>query len=87
MYCKDPAVLKLLLTAGADVQAVTSRGNTCLHVAARHGYSAPVVCLLIKAGADLHAANGAGSTAAQVAHAAGHTLIEQLLNRAAQGKL
>jgi uncharacterized protein len=82
---KDVGILKLLLTAGADVQAVTSRGNTCLHVAAQHGYSAPVVCLLIKAGADLHAVNREGKTAAQVAHYAGHTLIEQLLNRAAQG--
>jgi uncharacterized protein len=64
MYCKDTASLKLLLTAGADVQAVTSRGNTCLHVAAQHGYTAPVVCLLIKAGADLHAVNREGKTAA-----------------------
>eukprot|EP00953_Heterococcus_sp_UTEX-ZZ885_P025474 13854-Heterococcus_DN1.PRE.1 len=85
MCCKDAGILKLLLTAGADVQAVISRGNTCLHVAAQHGYSAPVVCLLIKAGADLHAVNREGKTAAQVAHDAGHTLLEQLLNRAAQG--
>jgi ankyrin repeat protein len=84
MRCRDAAVLKLLLTAGADVQAVTNRGNTCLHVAARHGYSAPLLCLLIIAGADLHAVNSEGKTAAEVAHAAGHTLIEQLLNRAAQ---
>jgi serine/threonine-protein phosphatase 6 regulatory ankyrin repeat subunit B len=60
MSCKDVAVLKLLLTAGADVQAVTCRGNTCLHVAAKHGFSAPVLCLLIKAGADLHAVNSDG---------------------------
>jgi ankyrin repeat protein len=85
MCCKDAGILKLLLTAGADMQAVTNRGNTCLHVAAQHGYTAPVVCLLIKAGADLHAVNSVGKTAAQVAHYAGHTLIEQLLNRAAQG--
>jgi ankyrin repeat protein len=84
MYCNNAATLKLLLTAGADVQAVTSRGNTCLHVAAGRGYSAPVVYILIKAGADLHAVNGVRKTAAQVAHDAGHALIEQLLNRAAK---
>jgi ankyrin repeat protein len=84
MLCSDSATLKLLLTAGADVQAVASSGDTCLHIAARHGYSAPVLCLLIKAGADLHAVNSADKTAAQVAHEKGHTLLEQLLNRAAQ---
>jgi ankyrin repeat protein len=84
MMCNDTAVLKLLLTAGADVHAVTSSGDTCLHIAARHGYSAPVLCLLINAGADLHAVNNRGKTAAEVAHDSGYTLIEQLLNRAAQ---
>jgi ankyrin repeat protein len=43
-----------------------------------------MLCLLIKAGADLHAVNNEGKTAAQLAHDKGHTLIEQLLNRAAQ---
>jgi ankyrin repeat protein len=85
MMCQDSATLKLLLTAGADVQAVTSRGDTCLHIAARHNHPIPVLCLLIKAGADLHAVNARGKTAAQVAHEKGHTLIAQLLNRAAQG--
>jgi ankyrin repeat protein len=84
MDCVDTAILKLLLAAGADVHAVTSSGATCLHVAARYNYSAPVLCLLIKAGADLHAVNKKGKTAAQVAHDSGHALIEQLLIRAAQ---
>jgi hypothetical protein len=43
-----------------------------------------MLCLLIKAGADLHAVNKSGKTAAQLAHDRGFTLIEQLLNRAAQ---
>jgi ankyrin repeat protein len=84
MLCEDAAVLKLLLTAGADVHAVTRSGDTCLHIAARYSYSAPVVCLLIKAGADMNAVNRVGKTAAQIAHDAGNTLIEQLLIRAAQ---
>jgi ankyrin repeat protein len=87
MMCDDTAILKLLLTAGADVRAVTSNGDTCLHIAACHGCSAPVVCLLIKAGADMSAVNNRGETAAVVAHDSGNTLIEQLLIRAAQQAL
>jgi ankyrin repeat protein len=83
MLCKDTATLKLLLTAGADVQAVTSSGDTCLHIAVRHSYPVPVLCMLIKAGADIHAVNERGKTAAQVAHDKGYVLIEQLLNRVA----
>jgi ankyrin repeat protein len=83
MHCRDVAVLKLLLAAGADVQVVTSKGDTCLHVAARHGYAAPVVCLLIKAGANLRAVNAQGKTAARVAEDCQRTLLASLLNRAA----
>jgi ankyrin repeat protein len=66
------------------VNVTTAAGDTCLHAACRHGLPVPVLCLLIKAGADLHAVNNDGKTAAQTAHDRGHTLIEQLLNRAAQ---
>jgi ankyrin repeat protein len=83
MAADKPAVVKLLLAAGADVHCTALNGDTCLHVAAARGYCAPVLCLLIKAGVDLHAVNSAGKTAAQVAHDAGHTLAQQLLNRAA----
>jgi uncharacterized protein len=84
MMCRDTATLKLLLTAGADVHAVTTTGDTCLHIAARHKHSAPVVCLLIKAGVNMHVVNSAGKTAAQAACDRGNKLLEQLLNRAAQ---
>jgi ankyrin repeat protein len=85
MACSDPATLKLLLAAGADVHATTERGGTCLHVAAVHNYPAPVLCMLIKAGADLHAVNHEGKTAAEVAHDKGRELTESLLLRAAKG--
>jgi ankyrin repeat protein len=84
MLCTVPAIFKLLLAAGADVHVITPAGNTCLHVAAWCAHPVPVICLLIKAGADLHAVNNRGETAAQIAHDKGNTLIEQLLNRAAQ---
>eukprot|EP00953_Heterococcus_sp_UTEX-ZZ885_P009352 5520-Heterococcus_DN1.PRE.2 len=84
MMCSLVDTLILLLAAGADIHVANDVGDTCLHIAARHNYKAPVVCLLIKAGANLHAVNNDGQTAAQIAHDRGFTLIEQLLNRAAQ---
>jgi uncharacterized protein len=86
MMCTTTDTLKVLLAAGADVHVSNELGDTCLHAAARcmPALTAPVVCVLIKAGADLHAVNTEGLTAAQLAHDAGNTLIEQLLNRAAE---
>jgi ankyrin repeat protein len=83
--CSQPAHVKLLLAAGADVRVTTSTGYTCLHVAAAHGYPASVVCLLIKAGVALQAVNSDGKTAAQVATDCSNTLIALLLARAAVG--
>jgi uncharacterized protein len=82
--CEQPAHLKLLLAAGADVHTTTDRGNTALHVAAVHKFAAPVLCLLIKAGVDLHAENNDGKTAAQVAAESGNTLAAALLMRASR---
>jgi ankyrin repeat protein len=84
MMCEQPAHLKLLLGASADVHITTDRGNTALHVAAVHKFAAPMLCLLIKAGVDLHAENGAGKTAAQVAAESGNKLAAALLTRAAR---
>ena len=84
MLCRDTDTLKVLLAAGADVHVTTHAGDSCLHVAVKFTYTVPMLCLLIKAGADLRAVNNDGKTAAQVAHDRGYTLIEQLLNRAAQ---
>eukprot|EP00953_Heterococcus_sp_UTEX-ZZ885_P040176 20553-Heterococcus_DN1.PRE.2 len=84
MACKQPAHLKLLLAAGADVHITTDRGNTALHVAAVHKFAAPVLCLLIKAGVGLHAENASGKTAAQVAADSNNKLAAALLTRAAR---
>jgi ankyrin repeat protein len=85
MTGSTPAMVKVLLAAGADVHAATTAtGSTALHTAAAAGYPASVLCLLIKAGADLHAVNSASKTAAQVAADSGNTLAAALLNRAAQ---
>jgi uncharacterized protein len=84
MLCTDVDTMKVLLAAGADVHVTTDTGDTCLHLAARHKLSVPLICLLIKAGADLHALNNDGKTAAQIAHDLDNILIGQILVRAAQ---
>jgi ankyrin repeat protein len=84
-WCSQPAHVKLLLAAGADMHVTSSTGNTCLHVAAAHNRLASVVCLLIKAGVNLPAVNSDGKTAAQVATDCGNTLTASLLTRAAVG--
>jgi uncharacterized protein len=73
MLAQEPAMLKLLLEAGADVHAVNSMRSTPLHVAAAHDYTAPVICLLIKAGVSVRAKNEFGYTAAQIAKIKGTT--------------
>jgi ankyrin repeat protein len=84
MAAATPAVVKVLLAAGADVHTTTEHGNTGLHTAAACNYPAPVICLLIKASVDLQAENSKGKTAAAVAHDKGNTLAAALLNRAAK---
>jgi ankyrin repeat protein len=84
MAAGTPAVVRLLLAAGANVHATTAAGKTCLHIAAAAGYPAPVLCLLIKAGVNITAVDRNGRTAAELARAAGHTLAAALLTRAAR---
>jgi uncharacterized protein len=83
MGCPHPAMTKLLLAAGSVVHMRSNTGNTCLHIAALHSYSVPVVCLLIKAGADIAAVNDYGDTAAQIARNNGNDLLAAVLDRAA----
>jgi ankyrin repeat protein len=56
------ASLKLLLTAGGDVNARDARGLSPLHEAARWGWN-DVVAFLVESGADLKARDSRGMTA------------------------
>eukprot|EP00953_Heterococcus_sp_UTEX-ZZ885_P006728 4102-Heterococcus_DN1.PRE.1 len=70
MLCKQPAIAKLLLDAGADVHSTTdTSSNTCLHIAAAEGYTAAVTCMLLKAGADMSAVNREGNSSTLLNHA------------------
>jgi ankyrin repeat protein len=56
------ACLKLLMEAGADVNARNAQGQTALHVAAQRGYN-NIVKLLAERGADLMAKDADGHSA------------------------
>ena len=64
-------VCRVLLAAGADVNAAQHGGYTPLHEAAQHG-DAEMTELFLSAGADPSLLTDAGETAADTAAAAGH---------------
>ncbi|XP_038068775.1 E3 ubiquitin-protein ligase mind-bomb-like [Patiria miniata] len=72
------AVVRLLLTNGADMNAQTSYGDTPLHLAAYRGNYAIVRCL-VEAGCNLNIVNSKGRTALDDASAARHGRIVQYL--------
>jgi len=73
------AVAKILLDAGADVNARQHGGWTPLHSAAANGDRAAVELLLAR-GANAGSANDAGVTPAASARERGHTEIADLLD-------
>lgn len=62
----DTDLIALLLSCGADVNALNPYGESPLHLASRYGY-APLVEMLVAAGAKRHLPNREGKTAADVA--------------------
>lgn len=57
----DPAIVKLLVERGADVNAADTQKWTALHFAARD-QKAPIVRVLLEAGAAVDPADGFGDT-------------------------
>jgi ankyrin repeat protein len=72
--------MKLLLDAGARIDAVDDRGNTPLHAAAEVG-SLRVVEILVSRGARRGVKNRAGATALDLAKRRGDADVVQLLSR------
>ncbi len=60
---KRPHIVKILLEAGANINAVDSGGNTALIRSNDHGGSVESARLLIDSGADLYVEGGQGRTA------------------------
>jgi ankyrin repeat protein len=75
-------VCRLLLAAGADVNATQHGGYTPLHEAAQHGDD-EMVELFLSAGADPTVAVAEGGTPADLAEAAGHHDVAKRLREVA----
>ncbi len=80
---RDIEVCRLLLAAGADVNATQAHDFTPLHAAAQHG-DVELVELLVSAGADASAKTDAGDTPANTAEAAGHADVATRLRQVAE---
>jgi ankyrin repeat protein len=74
---RSAPMFRLLLGAGAGVDAREPDGRTALHTASRIGGNAEAIAILAEAGADLNALTGAGETPLHVATSA--EVFEQLL--------
>ena len=72
-------VCRLLLAAGADVNATQHGGHAPLHEAAASG-DIELVELFLSAGADAAARTDGGRTPAEVAEAAGHADVARRLD-------
>jgi len=75
-------VCRVLIAAGADVNATQRHEYTPLHAAAKHG-DAELVELFLSAGADPTARTEAGDTPADTAEAAGHVDVARRLREVA----
>ena len=75
---RDTDSCRLLLEAGADVNARQQGGWTALHSAAMQG-NGELIALLLEAGASRTITNDAGETPAMTASAAGHVETASML--------
>ena len=75
-------VCRVLLAAGADVDATQRHGFTPLHAAAQHGDD-ELVELFLSAGADPAATTDRGQTPADTAEASGHVDIARRIRQVA----
>lgn len=81
---RDFECVRVLVDAGADVNATQHGGFTPLHAAAQHG-DADAVDLLLAAGADVSATTADGRDAAELARAAGHVVLAERLGGSPTG--
>jgi len=75
------AIITLLLSKGADINAKDGEGRTALTAAIRRGLDKRVKFLISK-GADVNSTENDGTTPLSIAISANNTLIEKLLRAA-----
>ena len=80
LHESDLEVSKLLIHAGADVNAKDYFGETPLHHVSKLGFL-DVVKLLLEAGADVNVVNKVGKTPLDIAQAEGHKRVAMLLRK------
>ena len=78
-------VCRVLIAAGADVNATQRNGFTPLHAAAQHGDD-ELVELLLSAGADPTARTDDGDTPADTAEASGHADVGRRIRQVAEAR-
>ncbi len=66
-WIEDPAVIRALVDAGADVNGKNDYGDTPLHLAARGNENLAMTRALVEAGADVDGKNGYGDTPLHIA--------------------
>lgn len=74
-----PDIARVLIAAGADVNATQNSGETPLHATAFHG-SREMTTLLLEHGANPNARNADGKSPADIARERGHNDIAELLS-------
>lgn len=80
-------VVKLLVPAGADVNAANGNGDTPLHLAVRHRASMDIVDYLLGNGADPRRTNKSGTLAGFVGPSVGDPSVSALPNGAAHANV
>ena len=79
--CKQEECIKMLVEAGANVNAQTDSGDSALMKASANGYK-ECVSLFLEAGADVNIMNNIGDTALTVAAVRGNVTVAKCLLKA-----